>query len=138
LVYTISAFLGARFQGSVLLGVLIILLSIISYVGVGFVLGTQLARRTEDVNALVAAFGVPLLILGGAFLPISLFPKKLLEIAKFNPIYHMNEALLGVWASGNGLAEISLHFWFLCGFALLMIAGGWLSYQRMLKVERRL
>jgi ABC-2 type transport system permease protein len=49
----------------------------------------------------------------------------------------MNEALLGVWASGNGLAEISLHFWFLCGFALLMIAGGWLSYQRMLKVERR-
>jgi ABC-2 type transport system permease protein len=66
-----------------------------------------------------------------------LFPKKLLEIAKFNPIYHMNEALLGVWASGGGLAEISLHFWFLCGFALLMIAGGWLSYQRMLKVERR-
>jgi ABC-2 type transport system permease protein len=138
LIYTVSAFLGAKFQGSVLLGVLIILLSIIAYVGVGFILGTQFARRTEDVNALVAAFGVPLLILGGAFLPTSLFPKNLLELAKYNPIYHMNEALLGVWASGKTLSEISSHFWFLCGFALVMVVGGWLSYQRMLRVERRL
>ncbi|HEY9632316.1 MAG TPA: ABC transporter permease [Coleofasciculaceae cyanobacterium] len=138
LVYTISAFLGAKFQGSVLLGGLIILLSIIAYVGVGFILGTQFARRTEDVNALVAAFGVPLLILGGAFLPTSLFPQKLLEIAKFNPIYHMNEALLGIWSSGKNLLEIQEHFWFLCVFAIVMVAGGWLSYQRMLNVERRL
>lgn len=138
LVYTISAFVGAEFQGSILLGVVIILLSIISYVGVGFILGTQFARRTEDVNALVAAFGVPSLILGGAFLPASLFPKKLLDIANYNPIYHMNEALLGVWAKGDKLADISGHFSFLAIFALLMIAGGWLSYQRMLRVERRL
>ncbi|HEY9893470.1 MAG TPA: ABC transporter permease [Candidatus Sericytochromatia bacterium] len=138
LVYTIAAFVGAEFQGSILLGLLIILLSIISYVGVGFILGTQFARRTEDVNALVAAFGVPLLILGGAFLPSSLFPKKLLDIAQYNPIYHMNEALIGVWAKGDKLAEISGHFWFLSVFALLMIVGGWLSYQRMLRVERRL
>ncbi|MBD1804769.1 MAG: ABC transporter permease [Symplocastrum torsivum CPER-KK1] len=138
LVYTISAFFGAKFQGSVPLGVVIILLSIISYVGVGFVLGTQFARRTEDVNALVAAFGVPLLILGGAFLPSSLFPDKLLKIAKFNPIYHMNEALLGVWGGGKDLAEISTHFSFLCVFAVLMVAAGWLSYRRMLSVERRL
>lgn len=138
LVYTISAFLGSEFQGSILLGIAIILLSIISYVGVGFILGTQFARRTEDVNALVAAFGVPLLILGGAFLPSSLFPKKLLDVANYNPIYHMNEALLGVWAKGDKLAEISGHFWFLAIFALIMIAGGWLSYQRMLRVERRL
>jgi ABC-2 type transport system permease protein len=138
LVYTISAFLGAKFQGSILLGVLIILLSIIAYVGVGFILGTQFARRTEDVNALVAAFGVPLLILGGAFLPTSLFPKNLLQIAQFNPIYHMNEALLEVWASGKSLAEIQAHFSFLGMFALVMVAGGWLSYQRMLRIERRL
>ncbi|HEY9650565.1 MAG TPA: ABC transporter permease [Coleofasciculaceae cyanobacterium] len=138
LVYTVSAFLGAEFQGSVFLGIMIIILSIIAYVGVGFILGTQFARRTEDVNALVAAFGVPLLILGGAFLPTSLFPENLLEIAKFNPIYHMNEALLGVWASGESLSKISSHFWFLCLFAVVMVIGGWLSYQRMLRVERRL
>jgi ABC-2 type transport system permease protein len=138
LVYIVSAFLGAKFQGSVLLGALIILLSIISYVGVGFILGTQFARRTEDVNALVAAFGVPLLILGGAFLPASLFPDNLLKIAQYNPIYHMNEALLGVSAGGKEFAGIQSHFWFLFVFALVMVIAGWLSYQRMLTVERRL
>lgn len=138
LIYTIASFWQARFQGSILLGVLIILLSIISYVGVGFVLGTQFARRTEDVNALVAAFGVPLLILGGAFLPASLFPERLLQIAQYNPIFHMNEALLRVWASGDGVAEIWGHFWFLCGFSVLMVFVGWFSYRRMLEMERKL
>lgn len=138
LVFTIAAFLGAKFQGSILLGCLIILLSIFSYVGLGFILGTQFARRTEDVNSLVAAFGVPLLILGGAFLPASLFPKTLLELANYNPIYHMNEALIGVWAGGKELTDIASHFWFLCLFSVLMVGGGWLSYRRMLSVERRL
>jgi ABC-2 type transport system permease protein len=101
-------------------------------------LGTQLARRTEDVNALVAAFGVPLLILGGTFLPTALFPDSLLRIAAFNPVYHQNEALLGLWAQGETLAEIFPHFAFLGGFMLLMTGGGWLSYQRMLQRERRL
>ena len=138
LIYTISAFWAANFNGSIVLGGVIILLSIASYVGLGFILGTQLARRTEDVNALVAAFGVPLLILGGAFLPASLFPKSLLDIAKFNPIYHMNEAFLGVSADGYGLSQIANHFWFLLVFTVLMVVGGWLSYRRMLMVERRL
>jgi ABC-2 type transport system permease protein len=138
LVYTIATFWGATFQGSILLGIIIILLSIIAYVGLGFILGTQLARRIEDVNALVAAFGVPLLILGGAFLPTSLFPKTLLDIARFNPIYHMTKALLGVWANGDQFNDIILHFWFLFWFAMFMLACGWLSYQRMLMVEKRL
>jgi ABC-2 type transport system permease protein len=113
-------------------------LSIVAYVGLGFILGTQLARRIEDVNALVAAFGVPLLILGGAFLPTSLFPKTLLDIAVYNPIYHMNEALLKVSAKGDKIGDIASHFWFLLIFAMVMVVGGWLSYRRMLMVERRL
>lgn len=138
LVYAIAAFWGAQFNGSILLGITIIFLSIIAYVGVGFVLGTQLAKRTEDVNALVATFGVPLLILGGAFMPASLFPDNLLALAKLNPIYHMNEALLQVSANGESLTTINSHFWFLSLFALTMIIAGWLSYRRMLRVERRL
>jgi len=138
LVYAVASFWDAKFRGSLLLGVSIILLSIVSYVGVGFILGTQLARRTEDVNALVAAFGVPLLILGGAFIPAALFPEVLLDIAQFNPIYHMNEAFVAVSANGQELADIESHLQFLCVFALVMVIGGWLSYRRMLQAERRL
>ena len=138
LVYLVIAWLGVSFSGSIILGLIIILLSIAAYVGVGFILGTQLAKRTEDVNALVATFGVPLLILGGAFLPTSLFPEELLKIAKFNPIYHMNEALVAVWANGQGLADIQSHFIFLCVFSLLMVILGWLSYHQMLQLEKTL
>ncbi|MEA5512677.1 ABC transporter permease [Nodularia sp. UHCC 0506] len=138
LVYTVAAFWGATFNGSILLGLTIIFISIVAYVGLGFILGTQLARRTEDVNALVAAFGVPLLILGGAFLPAALFPPTLINIAKYNPIYHMNEALVGVSSQGSDMSKIASHFIFLAVFALVMVIGGWLSYRRMLVVERRL
>ncbi|AFY50382.1 ABC-type multidrug transport system, permease component [Nostoc sp. PCC 7524] len=138
LIYTIASFWGATFRGSILLGLIIIFLSIAAYVGLGFIFGTQLARRIEDVNALVAAFGVPLLILGGAFLPASLFPKTLVNIAQYNPIYHMNEALVNVSSQGEDINKIMPHFVFLLAFALVMIVGGWLSYRRMLILERRL
>lgn len=138
IVYAIAAWVGAPLNGSILLGILIILLSIVAYVGVGFILGTQFARRTEDVNALVATFGVPLLMLGGAFLPTQLFPELLLRIAEYNPIYHMIEALTGVSANGEELAAIAPHFWFLTGFAALMVFAGWLSYRHMVRLERRL
>jgi ABC-2 type transport system permease protein len=138
LIGTIAVLAGAAYQGSLLLGGIIILLSILTYVGVGFILGTQFARRTEDVNALVAAFGVPLLILGGTFIPTAFLPDSLLEVAQFNPIYHMNEALFRVAAEGEGMGQISSHFWFLVVFAVVMITVGWWSYCRMLHVERRL
>lgn len=138
LVYLMAALFGAEFSGSIGLGLLLILLSIVSYVGVGFILGTQLAKRTEDVNALVATFGVPLLILGGTFLPASLFPETLLALAQFNPIFHMNEALTGVWARGDSLWDIETHFIFLLIFALSMMSSGWIAYRGMLIIERRL
>ncbi|MCX7593205.1 MAG: ABC transporter permease [Fischerella sp.] len=138
LIYTIAAFWGATFEGSMFLGAIIIFLSIIAYVGLGFILGTQLARRTEDVNSLVAAFGVPLLILGGAFFPTTFLPESLLDIAKINPIYHMNEALVAVSFQGNNIQDITSHFQFLSGFAFTMFLGGWFSYRRMLIVERKL
>ncbi|MEM9909027.1 MAG: ABC transporter permease [Cyanobacteria bacterium P01_D01_bin.44] len=136
-VFAIALFSGAQFTGSWLLGIAIIWLSILAYVGVGFILGTQFARRTEDVNALVAAFGVPLLILGGAFMPTSIFPDSLIELAQFNPIYHMTEALTRGLA-GEGFEEFGNHVWFLCGFAALMVGSGWVSYRRMLQLERQL
>ncbi|MGL5035156.1 MAG: ABC transporter permease [Microcystaceae cyanobacterium] len=138
LLYAVAACFGATFNGSILLGITIIALSIVSYVGVGFLLGTQLARRTEDVNALVATFGVPLLILGGAFFPASIFPPTLKAIAIYDPIYHMTEALSGVWANADSWTDLASHLQFLSLFSSLMVIAAWLSYRQMLERERRL
>jgi ABC-2 type transport system permease protein len=138
LVYGITLSQGATFSGSPLAGLLIVLLSIAAYVGLGFVLGTQLARRAEDVNALVATFGVPLMILGGTFMPATFFPDTLLNLAQFNPIYHMIEAFYGVAVEGATLADVDEHIRFLGIFAATMVLCGWLAYRRMVQVERQL
>ncbi|MGB7087247.1 MAG: ABC transporter permease [Phormidesmis sp.] len=139
-IFAIALFAGATFPNAAwLLAGAIIGLSILAYVGLGFVLGTQFARRTEDVSALIAAFGVPLMVLGGAFLPISLFPDSLLKIARFNPIYHMTEALTDALLNlESPVGENGAHVWFLATFAAMMVGVGWVSYRRMLMQERRL
>lgn len=138
-IFAIASLAGASFPNALWpLAVLIIALSILSYVGLGFMLGTQFARRTEDVSALIAAFGVPLMVLGGAFLPISLFPDSLKEIAKFNPIYHMTEALTNALLDPELPINEGGHFVFLLIFAALMVVVGWFSYRRMLVQERQL
>jgi ABC-2 type transport system permease protein len=138
LVYAIALSQGANLGGSPLANLLIVLLSIAAYVGVGFVLGTQLARRTEDVNALIAAFGIPLMILGGTFIPTDFFPESLTRLTPFNPIYHMIEALSGVIVEGETLAAVGNHVRFLALFAGTMVVVGGLAYRRMVRVERQL
>ncbi|MGD1943955.1 MAG: ABC transporter permease [Leptolyngbyaceae cyanobacterium] len=138
IVWAIVVSTGGEFAGSLPLALVVILLSVAAYVGLGFVLGTQFARRTEDINALVAAFGIPLLLLGGAFLPISLFPETLLSLAKYNPIYHMILSLEGILLGEAEMAEIAPHLTFLTLFAGCMVFAGWLAYRQMLKTERQL
>lgn len=129
---------GATFDHGLAMALVVILLSIAAYVGLGFVLGTQFARRTEDVNALIAAFGVPLLLLGGAFLPVSLFPESLLTWANYNPVYHMIMSLEGVLSADLEWSAIAPHFMFLVVFAGGMTVVGWAAYRRMVQLERRL
>lgn len=138
LIYGLLFLLDKPVEGSLFLGIIIILLSTIIYVGLGFILGTQLAKRTEDVNSLVATFGVPLLILGGTFFPSSMFPEQMKKLAQFNPIFHMNEALIQVWGKGKFFSDIQFHFWFLLVFSLIMILLGWWCYEKMLKSETTL
>ncbi|MFN3361586.1 MAG: ABC transporter permease [Pseudanabaenaceae cyanobacterium] len=137
IVFTIALWGGAEFGGSLGLTVLVIALSILAYVGCGFILGTQIAKRTEDVNALIATFGVPLLLLGGSFIPAEFFPASLQEIALWNPVYHINELLAGV-LNDRAWSEIRHHFTFLLSFAGVMVVGAWLSYNQMRERERNL
>ncbi|MDQ7053290.1 MAG: ABC transporter permease [candidate division KSB1 bacterium] len=137
IVYGISFAFGGRFHGSVLLGLAIVLLSVFSFVGLGFFFGARFTRRTEDVNGPVAAFGVPLLVLGGTFFPVSILPPFLLTLAYLDPIFHMNQSLKAVSGLGYTAAQVSSHLIFLVAFAAVSMALGVSSYQRMLEQEKR-
>ena len=138
LIYGVAAGFGAQYRGSIALGLAVVVLAIVIYVGLGTILGTRLARRTEDANALIAAFGVPLLILGGTFLPATFFPEVMLDLAQFNPIYHLNEAAIAAATAGDNWDELRPHLVVLvaCAATLLPIAG--LSYRHTITIERRL
>lgn len=136
-VYGAAYTMGARYHGSVLLGAVIVLLSVFAYVGLGFFFGARFARRAEDVNGPVATFGVPLLVLGGTFFPTTLLPGGLLKVARFDPVFHMNEALKGVSGGGETLAAAFDHLAFLVVFAAFSLALGIWSYRRMLVEEKR-
>lgn len=137
IVYGIAFVFGGRFHGSIWLGFIIIVLSVFSFVGVGFFFGARFTKRTEDVNGPVAAFGVPLLVLGGTFFPVSILPSYLLTLAYLNPIFHMNQALKSVSALGNGIGDISTHLIFLIVFTVMALLLGARSYKSMLLQEKK-
>jgi ABC-2 type transport system permease protein len=112
-------------------------LSVFAYVGLGFFFGARFARRAEDVNGPVAAFGVPLLVLGGTFFPTNLMPGFMITAAQFDPVFHMNEAMKGVAGRGEGWDQLAGDLAFLALFSAAALALGVVSYRRMLTEEKR-
>jgi len=135
LVYGITYLAGGRFRGSLLLGTGILVLSTAAYVGLGFYFGARLARRAEDATGVVAAVGVPLLVLGGTFFSPDMLPPALEAAAWLDPIFHMNEAFRAV-ARGTAEPQLAWHLGFLALFAPLVVLLGERSYQRIVRRER--
>ncbi|MBT8477344.1 MAG: ABC transporter permease [Gemmatimonadetes bacterium] len=138
IVYGIAYAFGGRYHGSLLLGTVIVILSVMAYVGVGFFFGARFAKSTEEVNGPVSAIGVPLLVLGGTFFPPDMLPSYLYKATHLNPVFHMNEALREVSAMGAGWAAVADHLLFLAVFAAASLLAGTRSYQRMMAREARL
>lgn len=134
-VFAVAWPIGSRFHGSVALAALVVGLSVFAYVGMGFVIAARYARRAEDLNGPLAAFGVPLLVLGGTFFPLSLMPGYLVTLAQVNPVLHMSEALKAVAARGAGPADIAGELVFLTTFAAASLALGAMSWRRLLERE---
>ena len=138
MLYAIAWLIGARYQGSVWLGGLILLESVFAYVGMGFFLGARFARRSEEVVVALSAIGVPLLVLGGTFFPLEIMPGPMQAVAQFDPLLHMNQAFKGVAAYGKGMAELRFELAFLTAFCALSLVMGVRSYRHLLLVEQRL
>jgi ABC-2 type transport system permease protein len=135
LTYGLTYAVGGSFAGALHLGVLIVVLSAVAYVGLGFLFGSLLAGRTEDVNGVVAGVGVPLLVLGGTFFPTTLLPDSLLPVARLDPVYHMNVALKSLAYGAVGSEPWAVSVAFLSGFAVLMVFSSSWAYRRMLRTE---
>jgi ABC-2 type transport system permease protein len=136
LVYGLTVAVGGRFAGSILLGVVIVFLSVLAYVGIGFVIAGGVVRTAEDANGAVAGVGVPLLVLGGTFFDADGLPTLLRTAAWANPIYHMNRTFRSVAHGGADLQQIGVNLVSLLVLAAAAMILGIRSYRRVLDVER--
>jgi ABC-2 type transport system permease protein len=136
MLYSIALLMGVQYHGSLLLGGLILLLSVFSYVGMGFFLGVRFARRSEEVVVALSAIGVPILVLGGTFFPLEIMPQAMQSLAQLNPILHMNQAFKGVAAYGKNFVDLRFELIFLWGFCGLCLGLGIHAFQQLLETDK--
>ena len=90
-----------------------------------------LILKTEDSLApVVNGISLPLLLLSGVMLPMSLAPDWLQTIAKFNPLYHAVAAIRALFNASYADGEIVIGLVLLVVLTLVTISFGARSFSR--------
>jgi len=90
-----------------------------------------LILKSEDSLApVVNGMTVPLLLLSGVMLPMSLAPDWLQTVATFNPLYHAVAAIRALFNATYGDGEIVVGLVVLVALAALTIIGGARTFSR--------
>jgi ABC-2 type transport system permease protein len=90
-----------------------------------------LAVKTEDALAPMAnGLAVPLLLLSGVMLPMSLAPDWLRTIADLNPLYHAVAAIRALFNASFGDPEIAIGVAMMAALAVVTVAYGARSFSR--------
>jgi len=90
-----------------------------------------LVLKSEDSLApVVNGMALPLLLLSGVMLPMSLAPDWLQTVAKFNPLYHAVSAIRSLFNANYGDGEIVVGLVVLVFLAFVTIAFGARSFSR--------
>jgi ABC-2 type transport system permease protein len=90
-----------------------------------------LILKSEDSLApVVNGLSLPLLLLSGVMLPMSLAPDWLQTIAKFNPLYHAVAAIRALFNASYGDGEILVGLAVLVVLAVMTITFGARSFSR--------
>jgi ABC-2 type transport system permease protein len=113
--------LGVAFLMLALIG---IMMSPVSYT-------LALVLKSEDALApVVNGISLPLLLLSGVMLPMSLAPDWLQTVAKFNPLYHAVVAIRSLFNANYGDSEIVLGVALLVFLSVVTIRLGARSFAR--------
>lgn len=123
LILTGTLVYGAHIRGSIPAGILILVVGILSFAGMGILLGGTVKPDSSVAvaNLVYLAFS----FLGGVFVPLNQFPTGLRNVATLLPSERMADALQAVWTKGEGLGSTGLDLpvviaW---GLASLLVAA---------------
>jgi ABC-2 type transport system permease protein len=116
--------LGGVTVAFLMLALIGIMMSPISYT-------LALVLKSEDALApVVNGISLPLLLLSGVMLPMSLAPDWLQTVAKLNPLYHAVAAIRSLFNASYGDSEIMLGVALLVALSVVTIRVGARSFSR--------
>lgn len=127
----IAFFLGLRvsFTGAVLTFVLVILIGA-TMTSFSYVISIQ-TRNEDALASIVNVIYLPIMLLSGIMLPISLAPQWLKDAAYFNPFYYAVEAARAMFLGNFSSINIIAGFVMMAGFTVF---SAWLAIRSLQKM----
>ncbi|MEU7001406.1 ABC transporter permease [Nonomuraea sp. NPDC046570] len=127
----VAALMGLRI-GVVELLLVMLLMAATGLFASGLSQGLALALRDENgMSQTVNLFTLPIMLLAGLFLPISLAPDWMQALAPFNPVYHAVEAGRALFAGDMSASSIPLAFGLFIGLAVITTVWSLRSLRRL-------
>jgi ABC-2 type transport system permease protein len=121
---------GVVIHGNLLLVVLLLILGVFSFVGVG-VLISALATRQETAMTIMMTLQFPMLFLSGVLFPVQQMPEWIQAISKAVPLTYATQALRQVMTLGVGISEVIGQIIILVGFGIVTLAIAIPAFQRV-------
>jgi ABC-2 type transport system permease protein len=123
-------FFHVKIYGNFLIMLLVIILGIFSFVGLGILVSAAVEEQ-ETAMTIMMTVTFPMLFLSGAFFPLQQMPGFMQAISKYVPLTYEVEALRQVVVLGAGLGEVMRPLLILLGFGVVTLAISIPAFKRV-------
>jgi ABC-2 type transport system permease protein len=121
---------GVKVYGSFLLVVLILILGILSFVGLGILVSASVEEQ-ETAMTINMTITFPMMFLSGAFFPLQQMPGAMQAISKLIPLTYEVEALRQVMVLGAGINEVLRPMLILVAFSVVTLSISIPAFKRV-------
>ena len=115
------ALFGVVINGSILLVIGLVLLTVFSFVGLGILI-TSFTDKEETATMVMMTLMFPMLFLSGVFFPIQQMPWYMQDLAHVLPLTYASTALRKVMVLGAGVDSVLTEILILLGFGVVLLA----------------
>ncbi len=123
-------FFGVRVYGNFALMIVMLILGIFSFVGLG-VLISAMVKEQETAMTIMMTLTFPMLFLSGAFFPLQQMPGFMQAISKFVPLTYVVEGLRQVMVLGAGFTQVLKPVIILLAFGAITLAIAIPAFKRV-------
>ena len=111
---------GVVIHGSPFLVILLLLLGIYSFIGIGIAI-TAAAKDEETAQTFMLVLQFPMMFLSGIFFPLEQMPKILQYLSKVLPLTYGAQAMRKIIILGGGIGDVTLEILIMATFGTVML-----------------